>query len=30
VGVGESDGFAWPHRDGLKWAHFAMVDVLAG
>jgi hypothetical protein len=26
----EDDGFAWPHRDGLKWPHFAMVDVLAG
>ena len=27
-GQAESDGFAWPHRDGLKWPHFAMVDVL--
>jgi len=26
----EDDGFAWPHLDGLKWPHFAMVDVLAG
>jgi len=26
----ESDGFAWPHRDGLKWLHFAMVGVLVG
>ena len=24
----ESDGFAWPQRDGLKWPHLALVDVL--
>jgi hypothetical protein len=30
VETGESDGFAWPHRDGLKWLHFAVVGVLAG
>jgi hypothetical protein len=24
----ESDGFGWPHRDGLKWPHFALVGVL--
>jgi len=26
----ESDGFAWPQRDGLKWPHLALVDVLLG
>lgn len=26
----ESDGFGWPRRDGLKWPHFALVDVLGG
>lgn len=30
VDTGGSDGFAWPHRDGLKWPHFAMVGVLVG
>jgi len=29
-GFGESDGFAWPQRDGLKWPHLALVDVLIG
>jgi hypothetical protein len=24
----EDDGFGWPRRDGLKWPHFALVDVL--
>jgi hypothetical protein len=23
----ESDGFAWPQRDGLKWPRLALVDV---
>jgi len=26
--ISESDGFAWPQRDGLKWPHLALVDVL--
>ncbi len=26
----ESDGFGWPQRDGLKWPHLALVDVVAG
>jgi hypothetical protein len=26
----ESDGFAWPQRDGLKWPHLALVDVVVG
>ena len=26
----EDDGFGWPQRDGLKWLHFALVDVLVG
>jgi conjugative relaxase-like TrwC/TraI family protein len=24
----ESDGFAWPQRDGLKWPHLALVGVV--
>jgi hypothetical protein len=24
----ENDGLHWPRRDGLKWPHFASVDVL--
>jgi hypothetical protein len=24
----EDDGFGWPQRDGLKWPHFVLVDVL--
>ena len=24
----ESDGFAWPQRDGLKWPHSALVGVV--
>jgi len=30
VGLLESDGFAWPQRDGLKWPHLALVDVPVG
>jgi len=26
----ESDGFAWPQRDGLKWPHLALVVVVLG
>jgi hypothetical protein len=26
--AGESDGFAWPQRDGLKWPHLALVGVV--
>ena len=26
--IGESDGFAWPQRDGLKWPHPALVGVV--
>jgi hypothetical protein len=26
--VVEDDGFGWPQRDGLKWPHFVLVDVL--
>ena len=28
VGLYEDDGFGWPQRDGLKWPHFVLVDVL--
>jgi hypothetical protein len=24
----ESDGFAWPQRDGLNWPHLALVGVV--
>jgi len=30
AGAIQSDGFAWPQRDGLKWPHLALVDVLLG
>jgi len=30
IGADESDGFAWPQHDGLKWPHLALVDVLVG
>jgi hypothetical protein len=26
--LNESDGFAWPQRDGLKWPHLALVGVV--
>jgi hypothetical protein len=25
-----SDGLQWPQRDGLKWSHLALVDLLVG
>jgi len=30
LALDRSDGFAWLHRDGLKWPRFAMVDAVSG